>query len=263
MDPVDPLEPLSGGPPTSTSFRIARVLPPGRFAVPLAAQARAPAAPARRAGPSLSILFVLVVILAALGYGGYEVVRAQLDTDDRRATVEQFVRAWEKGDYEAMYALLDAPSQRANPKISFLADYRRANRSATVEKVTIGRDRRRCCSDGTRARPGDASTTDDFGKLEGTMTFKASETEDGVTRVAWSREQRLPGLRKGEEVRRKQRRGAHPRQHLRRRRQAAELRRPGRLDRRASRARSRPASSASTTTASAARAARRCASGTA
>ena len=144
---------------------------------------------------------MLIVVLAALGYGGYEVVRAQLDTDDRRATVERFVNAWEKGDYEAMYALLDTPSQRANPKISFLADYRRANRSATVEKVTIGAVGP-LLSDG-RVRVPVSVETDDFGELEGTMTFKAIETEDDVTRVAWSREQRLPGLRKGEEVRRK------------------------------------------------------------
>ena len=128
-------------------------------------------------------------------------MRAQLDTDERRATVERFVNAWEKGDYEAMYALLDAPSQRANPKISFLADYRRANRSATVEKVTVG-PVGPLLSDG-RVRVPVSVETDDFGELEGTMTFKAIETEDDVTRVAWSREQRLPGLRKGEEVRRK------------------------------------------------------------
>ena len=40
-----------------------------------------------------------------------------------------------------MYALLDAPSRKANPKISFLADYRRANKAAGVEKVTIGTHR--------------------------------------------------------------------------------------------------------------------------
>ena len=144
---------------------------------------------------------MLLVILAAVGYGGYEVVRAQLDTDERRATVEQFVRAWEKGDYEAMYALLDAPSQKANPKISFLADYRRANRSATAKKITLGRIGA-LRADGTVRVPVTVAT-EDFGKLEGALTFKASETEDGVTRVAWAREQRLPGLRAGEEVRRK------------------------------------------------------------
>ena len=144
---------------------------------------------------------MLLVILAGLGYGGYEVVRAQLDSDDRRATVEQFVQAWEKGDYEAMYALLDAPSRKANPRISFLADYRRANRSATVEKVTIGRVGP-LLADG-RVRVPVTVTTKVFGRLEGTLTFKAAETEDGVTLVAWAREQRLPGLRKGEEVRRK------------------------------------------------------------
>lgn len=139
-------------------------------------------------------------MLAGLGYGGYEVVRAQLDTDHRRETVEQFVRAWEKGDYEAMYALLDAPSQKANPKISFLADYRRANRSATVEKVTVGRVGP-LLSTGTVRVPVTV-TTRDFGKLKGTMSFKATETET-ATRVAWERHQRLPGLREGEEVRRR------------------------------------------------------------
>ena len=172
---------------------------------------------------------MLVVILAALGYGGYEVVRAQLDSDDRRATVEQFVTAWGKGDYEQMYELLDAPSRRANPRISFLADYRRANRAATVEKVKIGTVGP-LLSGGTVRVPVTVETKY-FKTLKGTLTFKATET-DGVTRIAWSREQRLPGLRKGEEVRRKS--GAQPSRgdDLRRRRQAAELRPAGRLDRR-------------------------------
>ena len=143
---------------------------------------------------------MLVVILAALGYGGYALVRAQLDSDERRATVEQFVTAWDEGDYEAMYELLDAPSRRANPRISFLADYRRANRAATVEKIKIGTVGP-LLSDGTVRVPVTVETKD-FETLKGTMTFKATET-DGVTRVAWSPALRLPGLRKGEEVRRK------------------------------------------------------------
>ena len=48
------------------------------------------------------------------------------------------------GDYEAMYALLDRRSRQENPRISFLADYRRANRAAGTEKITIGRARARC-----------------------------------------------------------------------------------------------------------------------
>ena len=46
-------------------------------------------------------------------------------------------------------------------------------------------------------------TTEDFGTLEGTMTFKASEDEQGEGRVAWTPAQRLPGLEEGEEVRRR------------------------------------------------------------
>ena len=37
-----------------------------------------------------------------------------------------------------MYALLDRRSRQENPRISFLADYRRANRAAGTEKITIG-----------------------------------------------------------------------------------------------------------------------------
>ena len=50
--------------------------------------------------------------------------------------------------------------------------------------------------------------TKDFGDLKGTLTFHATQTDD-VVRIAWGREQRLPGLRKGEEVRRRS--GAQPR----------------------------------------------------
>ena len=53
--------------------------------------------------------------------------------------VTKFVEAWTPGKYNDMYALVDAPSQKANPKISFLADYRRANRSAGVQQVRAGK----------------------------------------------------------------------------------------------------------------------------
>ena len=100
-----------------------------------------------------------------------------------------------------MYALLDRRSRQANPRISFLADYRRANRAAGVEKITIGR--LGPLLSGGAVRVPVKVTTEDFGTLEGTMTFKASEDEQGEGRVAWTPALRLPGLEEGEEVRRR------------------------------------------------------------
>jgi beta-lactamase class D len=145
-------------------------------------------------------------VLAAVIYGGYALISSLRHNDERRPTVEKFTSAWAKGDYEAMYALLDAPSRKANPKISFLADYRRANKAAGTQKITIG-------TPGPLLSGGNVKvpvtvTTKDFGTLKGSLTFHATQVED-VALVAWTPEFVMPGLRKGEEVRRRS--GAAPR----------------------------------------------------
>ena len=145
------------------------------------------------------------MVIAGVAYGGYTLISNQLHTDQRRATVEKFVQAWEQGDQKAMYALLDAPSRKANPEISFLADYRRANRAAGVEKITIGTVGP--LLSGGIVRVPVSVKTKDFGTLKGTVKFHATQTDD-IARVAWSPEQVLPGLREGEEVRRRS--GAAP-----------------------------------------------------
>jgi hypothetical protein len=154
----------------------------------------------------LSILFVLVVVFAGVVAGAYALVRQQLDSDERVPAVTAFVDAWQRGDYEAMYDLVDAPSRKANPKISFLADYRRANRAAGVTKVRHGRvgALRR---DGTVVVPVTV-TTKDFGDLTGDLRFKPSEDAEGEGHVAWAPELRLPGLKAGEDVRKRS--GATP-----------------------------------------------------
>ncbi|HET6550825.1 MAG TPA: penicillin-binding transpeptidase domain-containing protein [Solirubrobacter sp.] len=153
----------------------------------------------QRRGPSLTALLVGLVVLGGLAAGAYALVQQRLDRDDRRAAVERFVAAWERGDHAAMYELLDRRSRAANPRISFLADYRRANRAAGVEKIRIGRFGP--LTDGT-VKVGVSIATDDFGTLRGTIAFRTSE-EDGEGRVAWTRDMRLPGLRPGEDVHRR------------------------------------------------------------
>ena len=253
MDPVDPLEPLGGGPPASTSFRIARVLPPGRFAVPVPAQERAPAAAARRAGPSLSILFVLVVILARARLRRLRGrARASSTTTSAARPSSSSSTAWAQGRLRgdvraARRAVAGARTRRSrsSPTTGARTARRRSRRSRSARVGPL-------LSGGTVRVPVTVRPSTS-GRSRAPSRSKRRETEDGVTRIAWSREQRLPGLRKGEEVRRSSGAQPQPREHLRRRRQAAELR-PARAPRSpARRARSRPAWSASTTTASAAR----------
>src|SRR5689334_13453493 len=81
----------------------------------------------------------MVVVLAGVAAGAYALVHRQLHSDPRRAAVEKFTAAWARGDYETMYGLLDARSRAANPKISFLADYRRANKAAGVRRIALGK----------------------------------------------------------------------------------------------------------------------------
>ena len=76
-----------------------------------------------------------------------------------------------------MYALVDAPSQKANPKISFLADYRRANRAASVSGSATG-ESVRCARDGTVVVPVTV-TTEDFGTLTGDAELQAERGRRG------------------------------------------------------------------------------------
>ncbi len=140
------------------------------------------------------------MVIAAAGAAVYMLVKAQLHSDHRRATVQAFVTDWTKGDHDAMYALLDAASRRATTKLSFDAEYRRANAAAGVTSIQAG-SLTALHSDGTVSVPATVKT-ERFGTLTGTLTFRAHE-EAGKTLIAWSPELRLPGLRKGEAVRRR------------------------------------------------------------
>jgi hypothetical protein len=140
----------------------------------------------------------VVLVLAALGGAGYVLATTVLKHDDRRDTVVSFVHAWQRGDKTAMYALLDRASRAAYPRVSFLARYRTSEKNAGVEKLTIGRIGP--LRDGAVRVPV-AVATDDFGTLKGALTFHAHD-ENGKGRIAWDPSLRLPGLRRGESVKR-------------------------------------------------------------
>ena len=123
------------------------------------------------------MVVVVLVVLGGLAGGAYALVHRQLDSDERVPAVTKFVEAWTSGKYNDMYALVDAPSQKANPKISFLADYRRANRSAGVTQVRAGKIGA-LRSDGTVHVPVTVETKD-FGSLKGTLRLHAERERRG------------------------------------------------------------------------------------
>ena len=178
------------------------------------------------AGPSLSVLFVLIVMLAALGYGGYEVVRAP--ARHRRAARDgRAVRA-PRGRRATTRRCTRCSTRRRRART------RRSPSSPTtgartgrrgVEKVTIGRIGP-LLSGGTVRVPVTVKTKD-FGTLKGTLTFKATR-DRGRRRARRLVARAAPARRaQGRGGPPPQRRGTQPRQHLRRRRQAAELRPTG------------------------------------
>jgi hypothetical protein len=150
-------------------------------------------------------VLTVLVVLAALGGGGYYLVSQQLKTDHRPATLQAFVKAWENGDEKAMWRLIDARSRKAHPELGFTKDYASAYRAATVKTVAVGR--LSPIRNGVATGPVTVRTRY-FGTLRGTVRFLVHE-EGPTARIAWTPDMRLPGLRGEEEVRRRS--GAVPR----------------------------------------------------
>jgi hypothetical protein len=143
-------------------------------------------------------MFTLVVLVAALGAGGYYLVREQLKTDHRPAALRAFVAAWEKGDHAEMWRLSDAQTRTSRSRTAFARDYDRADRAATVKSVDVGA--LSPISNGIASAPVTVRTRY-FGTLRGTIRFRVHE-EGETARIAWAPEMRLPGLKPDEEVRR-------------------------------------------------------------
>jgi len=150
----------------------------------------------RRRRPLVGV--VVLVVLVVIGAAVVLALRQRAAGDDRRATVERFVRAWARGDERAMWAELDARARAAYPRAGFARAYRSADRAATVTGVRIGAVP--APSGGAVAVPVAVSTRL-FGTLRGTIAVRAHREGD-ATRIAWTPHQRLPGLHAGEDVRR-------------------------------------------------------------
>jgi penicillin-binding protein A len=144
-------------------------------------------------------VLVVVLVLAAAGGAAYYVVNRNHKADMRRDAATSFVQAWARGDQRAMWNTLDARSRSAYPWARFRRLYRSANTAATTTTVRVGK--LTGPTDGAFVVPV-VVATHDFGTLRGTVKLPVHDEDDGA-RVAWTPHLRLPGLRAGEEVRRR------------------------------------------------------------
>jgi penicillin-binding protein A len=155
----------------------------------------------RRGGPGLpgAPLLVGVLLIAAAGAATWFVIHRDQVKDTRRDTAQRFATAWAHRDLGAMWATLDARSRQAYPRARFERLYRSANTAATTTAVRVGQitDPK----DGKVAIPV-AVATREFGTLRGTVVIPVHDEGDGAA-VAWEPHLRLPGLRAGEQVRRR------------------------------------------------------------
>jgi peptidoglycan glycosyltransferase len=145
----------------------------------------------------LPLLVLLLVVGAGLAVA-VVLQRRHAATERRQDAAATFVKAWVKRDEAAMWKQLSAAAQKRYPRADFVAGYAEADRAAGVEAVRAGRPGP--LHEG-RVRVPVAVKTDLFGTLRGTIALRTSDV-DGRGGVDWAPFLRLPGLRRGERVRR-------------------------------------------------------------
>jgi penicillin-binding protein A len=151
----------------------------------------------RRRMPVVPLL-LLIAVLACAGGVGWVLLAREAAADRRQAVAERFAAAWTRGDHAGMWRML-TPARRRDWALSeFRASYRIADQEATVEAVRAGPP----AVTGSRVTLPVSVRTRIFGRLAGTMTLTVKE-QDGEAYLDWSPSLRLPGLRDGENVKRR------------------------------------------------------------
>ena len=141
----------------------------------------------------------LLVVAAIVAGGLMWRARAQA-RDDRHAAAARFVAAWEHGDRAAMWRTLTPAARAAYDEQAFAAAYRAAYRAAGVKSVRAGG--KVPAEAGGRVKVTVTIDLRDFADLRGTIALPVSGTGAGAG-VDWQPALRLPGLRRGEPVRRR------------------------------------------------------------
>src|SRR5918992_1032140 len=117
------------------------------------------------------------------------VVGSQAQSGSQR-TAAEFTEAWERGDFGAMYDMLDDASREVHSRDEFRAAYRRAAATATAKGIEVGDpDGER---NGSVAVPIEVKTRV-FGTVRAKLRLPVHEEE-----VTWGPLLAFPGLRRGE-----------------------------------------------------------------
>ncbi len=127
--------------------------------------------------------------LALVAGGAGMVVGSQAQSGSQRIAGE-FAEAWERGDYDAMYDLLDDASREVHTRREFQAAYRRA--AATATATGIRADDPEGERDGSVAVPVEVRTRV-FGTVPATLRLPVHDEK-----VTWGPLLAFPGLRRRE-----------------------------------------------------------------
>jgi hypothetical protein len=139
---------------------------------------------------------VIALLLAALVIAAVVAILTR-GSPAANALALSYARAWARGNYAAMYADLDAHSQRYLSAQKLAADYRAAAVTATTTALVPSRH--------VRDEPGGVvavpmrAHTSLFGTLRGNLLVRV-HTEAGRPRVVWTGSLLFPGLREGERL---------------------------------------------------------------
>ena len=117
------------------------------------------------------------------------VVGSQVQSGSER-TASEFAEAWERGDYRAMYSMLDAASREVHTRREFEAAYRRAAATATATGVEAHDPEGE--RDGSVTVPMEVRTRI-FGTVRARLRLPVHEDK-----VTWGPLLAFPGLRRGE-----------------------------------------------------------------
>jgi penicillin-binding protein A len=126
----------------------------------------------------------------ALVAGGAGMVVGSLAPSSSERTASEFAEAWERGDFGAMYDMLDDASREVHTRREFRRAYRRAAATATATGVEIEDPEGE--RNGSVAVPVEVKTRV-FGTLRATLRLPVNDDQ-----VTWGPLLAFPGLRRGE-----------------------------------------------------------------
>jgi peptidoglycan glycosyltransferase len=124
------------------------------------------------------------------------VVFGALHVPPERRVADQFARAWQRGDYPAMFGLVSEKAKRGTNLDTFEQAYRDAALTATTKSLHVGHARG---GSGATASVPVRVSTGIFGTIKSTLRLPF-EDSGGERRVAWRPYLAFPGLNRGESL---------------------------------------------------------------